>query len=436
VASFVAAGSTAIMLTALGICVSAWSPRARDATARIYLLLFAGFVIPMLLLTFHQFQMINQRWWDLCCYPVVAFFEAINPLRTLWLSTGNFHAVGFGLSMREVAVSAASQIGVAIAALVLATGSVRRVHLRQSTKAAKTFCPRLPWKLPSFRPSLGRFPMVWKEVASPSSASRLGLLGGLLSLVMVVGAIILTIYVFITSTVTMSRNDYVHYLVWLCAFAGSAMLLVLATRAAGLITQEKERETWLALLATPLTAHEIILGKLAGNLYSIRWVVTILLFAWALALILSAEYLLPAMLFFLVFAVLATYSSLLGLLFSLQSPTSLRAIGSTLAVLILFGGGYLFLCCACAFGGAGRDGSEIIAAPCIPFLLGFPPLLPEYSDPAVAMPFVFGVGLVGYALVAIGIYGYMVNEFERISGRCGNGPAPDQPHSAPDGPLG
>ena len=54
------------------------------------------------------------------------------------------------------------------------------------------------------------------------------------------------------------------------------LLLLLAARASGLVTYEKERDCWHSLVATPLTGREIMRGKMWGNLYSIRWPLLVL----------------------------------------------------------------------------------------------------------------------------------------------------------------
>ncbi|MCH8840302.1 MAG: ABC transporter permease subunit, partial [Planctomycetes bacterium] len=53
--TFLLAGSSAVMITALSLCVSVWSSRARDATVRVYLLLAALFFLPMILEAFSRF---------------------------------------------------------------------------------------------------------------------------------------------------------------------------------------------------------------------------------------------------------------------------------------------------------------------------------------------------------------------------------------------
>ena len=87
-------------------------------------------------------------------------------------------------------------------ALVLATLFMRRVHLRESGKPART-----RWRIQFFRGQIGDDPMHWKELYAEPGSSRLGFLGyGLLALIFctVCG---ITIYVYLQS---MDRSSYYY----------------------------------------------------------------------------------------------------------------------------------------------------------------------------------------------------------------------------------
>lgn len=266
--------------------------------------------------------------------------------------------------------------------------------------------------------------MAWKEMFAGAAATKLGILGNVASALILLTVIGLTLYVFVEiwdNNSSRRGRNFFEYLTGLTGFLGTGMLLLLSARAAGLFTQEKERDTWLSLLATPLTGDEIVRGKMLGNLYSLRWAFGVLLSCWMLGFFMAPESLVTILGLSVVFLLVAWYVTNVGLFFSLRSKTTLRAMGSTLATLVFTGGGYLFCCCmVMASAGGGADG-EIALAPCIPYLLVYPAL--SFAESGVwedtEMSIAFCLGVVGYLVAAIGFYRYLANEFDTLVGRTG-----------------
>ena len=65
---------------------------------------------------------------------------------------------------------------------------------------------------------------------------------------------------------------------------------------------------------------------------------------------------------------------------------------------------------------------EFLLAPCIPFLLTFPALcfgegFGRYDE----LLSTFAMGLVGYTIVSIGLFGYLSSQFDRLAGRVDEG---------------
>jgi ABC-type transport system involved in multi-copper enzyme maturation permease subunit len=108
--------------------------------------------------------------------------------------------------------------------------------------------------------------------------------------------------------------------------------LVVGVRCSGAVTGERERQTWEALLLTPLSAREIIHGKLRGILASSSWY---LLAYAAPALLFSVMGGLPALLWtilWLAVTLLAMYYvGAVGLWCSVRARSSWRALLQTLA---------------------------------------------------------------------------------------------------------
>ncbi len=435
-ASFLITASSALLITALSVCVSVWSPRARDATGRIYLLLIALFLLPAILTGFFYGKLISQTIWDSVVQPMVQFLTSINPFSILSRAMGNPSAVGIGLDMRLVASCVSAQVLCSAVAIGLSTFAVRRVHLAETTKSATRNSWLCQVRVPKFRRPLGTRPVLWKEMFSETSTTRLGYVGWIALSILLAAIFVMTVVIFsnsISAYQTYSRNDYFEYLGVLSGALGSGFLLLLAARAAGLIAQEKERDCWNSLLATPLTGEEIIDGKTWGNIYSVRWIFLVIVVAWLLGLFFSTTFLVPMIVSTLTFLVLAYYATNLGLLFSLRSTTSMRAIGLTLVTLFFCGGGYLFCCCVVMSQAPGSNEFGVFLAPCIPMLLALPSAAYlEWNSTYfwdTAMPVGFCFGLIGYAVAGYILNRYMKAYFDSYTGRTGG----SEPKSLPTG---
>ena len=64
-------------------------------------------------------------------------------------------------------------------------------------------------------------------------------------------------------------------------------MMAASTAATGIAT-ERARETWTSLIATPLTAQDILRSKMLAALWQMRWVLTTMLVLWTIGLIAGA----------------------------------------------------------------------------------------------------------------------------------------------------
>jgi ABC-type transport system involved in multi-copper enzyme maturation permease subunit len=415
-ATFLCAAGTAVMLTGISIAVSVWTPKARDAVARVYLLLIALFAFQGILYGFNEAGLFNDELWMHILGPLSDMLLLLNPLSSMVNAMGSASAIGIGLNMSHILQAVGSQCLVAGGCLALATFAVRRVHMAETTRsAAKQVKTR-----GSRRRPVGEHPM-----SSSLSAGKLGRIGWAAVLVLLVGIFGTTIWAFLESigTTDWRRNNYFQYLMAITGYLGCGMLLLLSARSAGLMSQEKERDTWVSLLSTPLTGREIVLGKLCGNIYHAKWMLGILIVSWLLGMVLAHSAIWPAMVTCFMFGLMAVYVTCLGLLFSLRSNTTMRAMGQTLGTLIFFGGGYLFCCCTVMVSGGGKNIWEFFLALCIPFLLVFPGIAylsfdqVDYLWNHGSMSFAFVLGTVAHATAAARLYAYTVTHFDRLAGR-------------------
>src|SRR5262249_51167505 len=126
--------------------------------------------------------------------------------------------------------------------------------------------------------------------------------------------------------VSSARNELNEFLRVTLVCLHILMGLALAARSATLITIEKEKGTWASLLVTPMDGGEIVIGKLIGAFWGLRWLG--LLYAGFLALGLAAGAIHPLA---GVYSALLTATFLgcvaaLGILFSLRWGSSLAAL--------------------------------------------------------------------------------------------------------------
>jgi ABC-type transport system involved in multi-copper enzyme maturation permease subunit len=424
--SFLVTASTMITVAAVSVCISVWSPRARDAVMRAYLVLIAALLLPLIILAWFGSGMISGRLVDVLG-QVNQWLLTINPFWVMGAALGwGGRVTGAAVDWTIVQRMALGQLTIAAICVVLATLAVRRVHARSVGGA-----PRRRWelRLPRRRRSLGRHPMLWKELFTTSTAN-LGAAGRIALALVVVGVVVTSVGVFTSalSSTSLSRwltpaFYYAVYLVYMGTPVSCGLLLLLAASAATSVTSEKERQTWDALLATPLSARQIVTAKIVGNLYAVRWLFALLLAIWLPELLLAPDFVLVLPIVFGTLLILAWYASSLGVLLSITCRTSLRAMAATLTIIIMAGGGYFFVCCLPILIGSSSDsGIEIILAPCIPFLLALPGALystvrAEQSWGEWELVVAYLLGMMGYSVAAVLLTFSAIVNFDRLTGR-------------------
>ena len=154
--------------------------------------------------------------------------------------------------------------------------------------------------------------------------------------------------------------------------AGTALyILTLAActaSAAGSIASERAGDTWTGLVSTPLEGPEILRGKRVGAWRSARGPVLLLMALWTVGLASGAVHPLGYVLAMALTFIYVRFSVALGVIASLIAPTSGRAVGLAMAVLVTVNGGSLLCCVPLLMGGAA------MWAGCTPFLVFFAPL--------------------------------------------------------------
>lgn len=202
-----------------------------------------------------------------------------------------------------------------------------------------------------------------------------------------------------------ARQAFNYYLRSVTAGLYIVAMLGIAGSAAGGITGEREADTWTSLMATTLTDGEIVLAKMAGALWSGRFLLGILLSHWMLGVVVGSVHPLGLLTVLAELAVYAWFAAALGTYASLRLATTVKATSVTIAVLALLNGGYLF-CCFPAIPEA-----PVVIAGCSPMVLTLS--LVSYAE--VSRAFAPGKGPVAEVagwvvlliLVSISLYAFL-----------------------------
>ncbi len=130
--------------------------------------------------------------------------------------------------------------------------------------------------------------MLWKEMFATTSGLNVGLLGRIAIGILCACAVVPQVFVFYYQVVSpppgtwRRSNELIAYTHGCGDVLECLALFDIAIRAAGAITAEKERDTWLTLTSTPLTASEIVWAKILGSIYGARWFLAPVGFIWLL----------------------------------------------------------------------------------------------------------------------------------------------------------
>jgi ABC-type transport system involved in multi-copper enzyme maturation permease subunit len=233
---------------------------------------------------------------------------------------------------------------------------VRPIALKQS--AAGTTASLFWWEY--FRPRVGPFPMIWKEFFIDGRTKvnwLVWLAAGILVLLSVgsglwiVGAIIHEHVKFevpfnrFFSEVRMPMNIWFR-VAGTCV--GCVTLLMIGVRAATCITSERERDTFDALVATPMSAQGILFGKLIGCVFSLRpawiWAGSMIL----LALVTTGLHPLAVPMLIAAWFIYALFVAMLGMIFSLFIKSSIwSSLFTVLSTLLLGGAHWIITSCCC-----------------------------------------------------------------------------------------
>jgi ABC-type transport system involved in multi-copper enzyme maturation permease subunit len=230
--------------------------------------------------------------------------------------------------------------------------ALQDTHAREAPRKPKEARRRWAW----WRPSLGRRPLVWKEVWAERGLSFnwfgkavvvLIVLCSFLPALWIGGKFLFDLHTegaraspFRTHRLAEAINLWVQVV-------GTAVacltLLGVAVRAASAIGGERDRQTLDSLLTAPVDSNEVLFAKWLGSVLSVRRAWAWLALVWLLGGLTGGLYLPSVPWLLLAWLVYASFLAVLGLWFSMTCRTTLRATVWTLLTAAALGAGHWYL---------------------------------------------------------------------------------------------
>jgi ABC-type transport system involved in multi-copper enzyme maturation permease subunit len=356
VGGFVVTGVTLFSLACLSILNSAYLRKPVTAILLTYVEVGAYLAVSTLLAwTMHdpgkrdmgdaliEFLGLGNIWLRLEDLELLARSPAGLAARGIWWLVGKY---------------ALFHVAVAGLALLLATVPLRAWVKRQASgRGRRSFVLALAQRR---LPRVGREPMVWKEVyAEPTF--RFNRTGMVLTATFVSVCLILCTFLMIvlfvlgldTGTLALRMNAGARTV---GTFLALLLLLGVAVRAAGCFSNERDRQTLVSLLSTPIPNRDILWGKWLGSVLCVRKMGCYLALVWLACTFTGGLHFLALPLLVVAWVVYALFLASLGLWFSLVSRNTLRATTCTVATLlgVCVGPWFLAFFCSLVFSAVAR----------------------------------------------------------------------------------
>ena len=355
-AGFAGTGLTILGIASLSILQSTLFQKPRDAIGVTYLILIAYLAIATTSMAMDKGGATNWKLWEEGPKwgDVSQVLNAGNPIAAIVDVERAMDKASLGADLPGIVQRYALFHGL-ISAICIAWSiyRLRSVALRQ-TVGGKT--ARLAW-WERYRPPIGELPMMWKELNIEGRMKLNWLAWGVVVILVVLtlgsGLLIPGVYLW---DLALGGHGTWHELAeptnWWFRIAGtgvgSLMILVVAVRASTCISNERERDTFDALVTTPMSANAILGAKLLGCITSVRmgwlWFGSML----TVAVLTGGVHLLAVPLVIAEWFVYAAFFAMVGIGFSMSCKSSMRATVYTVMTTLLLGGGHwlvMALCC-------------------------------------------------------------------------------------------
>jgi ABC-type transport system involved in multi-copper enzyme maturation permease subunit len=360
----------AIFVASLSLLVAALVPRPRSAIPTAYVLLAAWVFVPIWLTPVVRGLSGPWVWirtideWVLLSHPSEAalglsipwtrlYGDPSTDIGSVWLALARLYVDPSGMGLiwgklpRSLMRTVVPQSAAAVFCLMAAALCLRARRLGLRRWAAIWLPGRAGQRAPAAisRAPVGDDPMLWKERTAASlkthKAARIGM--ALLFGVMLVPLVEPMRDAFSEWTTSWVKSGAAE---WRRSHLNESLrsvstalylvgLLAVSAVASASIAGERERGSWTALLASPLTGWEIARAKLVGALWQMRWLVLPFGTLWTVGLATGSVHPLGVLAAGLSGIVFAAYAASLGVFCSMLLPTSDRALLATLMVLMV-----------------------------------------------------------------------------------------------------
>jgi ABC-type transport system involved in multi-copper enzyme maturation permease subunit len=445
-AAFAATALTMLSLAAVSMLFSTLVRRPRDAIVLAYLafptyMLVSGvcylFLLPPGMATFPS----TPGWASpVTLADLVEWVNAGNLVRALFRVGEAYGGGSLGTELADILGRYALFHGLATAlCCTAAVLSVRRVALQDTaTSSRKTGRGRRSRRLPP----VGSRPMIWKEIHAEGGV-RLHWLGRVFIGVLV-GASFLPLWA-IWEEVNRRNGQFFEEQMnaWVRGVGtavGCLMLLGVAVRAATSVSVERERQTFDALLTSPLGSREILYSKWLASVFSMRWIWLWLGAIWVLGVLSGGLSPVAVPLLAVAWFAFAAFVAAVGLWFSTVCRASLRATLCTLFTLVVAWGAHWLIWMICiplfiASGPPGRELQDVLPRVaefqaftlCPPGTLGFLAFREQdfvhlhdpYQHTNWAVEFLVCslLGVAGWSVAARMVWSATVDRFNTLTGR-------------------
>jgi hypothetical protein len=362
--------ATALAVGTLAVAISAGARTAQRSVSFTVLIIVAWIDLPFMTFMLLMSRPVIGRWvrpvafWLIESSPISVVLNLLGVVRRTSLAGGVLRMIGL-------------ELGAAAVLLLWAIWRLRPASRALGDFVGRTALHRLLGQGPGRRkrPACGDDPVLWNEKHSTRGATAADLL--LLRLFAVIGIVLL---VYVTSwfalpafaevfaygygawsgaSGTPEMNPFARAIVnrvsnfALSLSPGQARLdfnvalrlstavfvmmyaLILAGFGAESMAGEKERDTWLGLIATPLTGPEIIRAKILGSLWRLRGLALTLAGLWTLGLLAGAVHPLGFLTALAGLGVTSGFYVALGTYRSLWAPDRKRATEGTIGPVML-----------------------------------------------------------------------------------------------------
>ena len=204
------------------------------------------------------------------------------------------------------------------------------------------------------RPDCGDDAMLWKE---RHTHGRSGCVGKIAKAFVGIGIAVLAIFtiqaarpvfeaIALGQDAAFQRSELHDYLRAAMTFAYVITVGAVTATAAVSITGEREADTWLSLIATPLNGHEILSAKRKGAIRKARPLIFAMIGLMLTGMVTGAIHPIGALLASSLAWLGMWFAAALGTSVSLYSSSSTRALAASFAVLMGCQGGYVCCCVA------------------------------------------------------------------------------------------